>query len=306
MFDTIDIFNAAVWGVSFLILMVKLLQSIRLVPTKSAYIVERFGKYNRTLGPGFHTLLPFIDRVCAVQSLKEETIDVPSQECFTKDNVKVEVDGVMYITVENPERSTYGVTDYRYAATQLAQTTIRSVIGLLDLDKTFEERDVMSSRVVETLSEAGHLWGIRVSRYEVKNIVPPSTVTDAMEKQVSAERERRAIIAKSEGTMQSQINHSEGIKEQMINQSEGEKQKRINEAEGEAQEILAIAKATASSLEKVGSAISIAHGEEAVRLQLSQKYLSKYAELAKEETSVLLPADLTQLDDLLDSVGLKK
>lgn len=300
----INIFNFLVWGITFLILIVQFMRSIRMVPTKSAYVVERLGKYSRTLGPGFHALMPFLDKVCYIQSLKEEAIDVPPQECFTKDNVKVEVDGVMYIVVENSVKASYGVTDYRIAAIQLAQTTIRSVIGTLELDRTFEERNVLSSRVVETLAEAGQSWGIKVNRYEIKNIVPPHTVTEAMEKQVSAERERRAIIAQSEGVMQAQINRSEGIKTQLINQSEGEKQKKINEAEGKSQEIFTIAEATAESIEKLGSAIAENQGEEAIRLQLTQKYLQQLGELAKNETEILLPVDISNLDDLLKSVGL--
>ncbi|MCP4298924.1 MAG: paraslipin [Proteobacteria bacterium] len=300
----IDIFNFLVWGFTFLVLIVQFMRSIRMVPTKSSYVVERLGKYSRTLGPGFHALLPFLDKVSYIQSLKEEAIDVPPQECFTRDNVKVEVDGVMYIMVENSVKASYGVTDYRIAAIQLAQTTIRSVIGTLELDRTFEERNVMSSRVVETLAEAGQSWGIKVNRYEIKNIIPPHSVTEAMEKQVSAERERRAIIAKSEGVMQAQINKSEGIKMQLVNQSEGEKQKKINEAEGKSQEVFAIAQATAESIEKLGSAIAENRGEEAIRLQLSQKYLQQLGQLAKDETEILLPADITNLEELLKSVGL--
>lgn len=297
--------NFAIWGVMFLILIVQLLRSIKLVPTKFAYVVERLGRYHRTLGPGFHTLLPFLEKVTYIQTLKEETIDVPPQECFTNDNVRVEVDGVMYISINDPVKASYGVVDYRYAAMQLAQTTIRSIIGTLELDKTFEERDMISGRVVNVLTEAGELWGIKVHRYEIKNIVPPKTVQDAMEKQVSAERQKRAIISQSEGVMQSRINKSEGHKTSLINQSEGEKQKRINEAEGKANEILALAAATAESIELVGNAVHQEHGEHALLLQLSQKYLERLGALAKPETTVLLPADLTNLDKLLESLGIK-
>jgi len=299
-----SIFTFLVWGISFIILIIQFFRSIRLVPTKSAFVVERLGKYHRTLGPGFHALIPFVELVTHIQSLKEETIDVPPQECFTKDNVQVEVDGVMYIKVDNPERASYGVTDYRNAAIQLAQTTIRSVIGTLELDRTFEERDVLSSRVVETLTDAGQAWGITVHRYEIKNILPPSSVTEAMEKQVSAERERRAIIAESEGLMQSRINRSEGMKMQLINQSEGEMQRQINEAEGKAKEIHTIALATALSIEKVGKAIQGDQGEDAIKLQLTQKYISQYRELAQETTEILLPADISNLGELLAGMGL--
>jgi regulator of protease activity HflC (stomatin/prohibitin superfamily) len=301
---TEQIVNFAIWGVLFITLIVQLVRSIKLVPTKFAYVVERLGLYNRTLGPGFHALLPFLEKVTYIQTLKEETIDVPPQECFTNDNVRVEVDGVMYISINDPVKASYGVVDYRYAAMQLAQTTIRSIIGTLELDKTFEERDMISGRVVNVLTEAGELWGIKVHRYEIKNIVPPKTVQDAMEKQVSAERQKRAIISQSEGVMQSRINKSEGHKTSLINQSEGEKQKRINEAEGKANEILALASATAESIELVGNAIHQEHGEHALLLQLSQKYLERLGGLAKPETNVLLPVDLTKLDKLLDSLGL--
>ncbi len=302
--DILSIVNLVVWGVLFLTLVLQLLKSIKLVPTKSAFVVEKLGKYNRTLGPGFHTLVPFFDRVRYIQTEKEQTIDVPPQECFTKDNVRVEVDGVMYISVNDPEKASYGVTDYRYAAAQLAQTTIRAIIGTIELDRTFEERDMISGRVVEVLSDAGEVWGIQVHRYEIKNIVPPKSVQEAMEKQVSAERERRAIIAESEGKMQSQINRSEGLKMELINKSEGEKQRQINEAEGKASEILALATATAESVEKIGSAIHEEHGETSYNLQLSQKYVDQIGGLAKSGTNILLPADLTRLNDLLDALGL--
>jgi regulator of protease activity HflC (stomatin/prohibitin superfamily) len=302
--DFSSIFSFAIWGVLFLSLIVQLLRSIKLVPTKSAFIVERLGKYSRTLGPGFHALIPFLDKVTYIQTEKEESIDVPPQECFTRDNVRVEVDGVMYISVSEPVKTSYGVVNYRYAASQLAQTTIRSIIGTIELDRTFEERDMISGRVVEVLTEAGEFWGITVHRYEIKNIVPPKTVQVAMEKQVSADRERRAIIAESEGKMQSRINRSEGVKMEMINQSEGQKQRSINEAEGKASEILAIATATAGSIEALGDAISQDEGETSIQLQLSQKYIEQIGKLAKSETSVLLPSDLTKMDELLKSLGL--
>ena len=302
--DISQIFNFSIWGILFLTVLVQLVRSIRLVPTKSAMIVERLGKYNRTLGPGFHAMIPFLEKVTYIQTEKEESIDVPPQECFTRDNVRVEVDGVMYISVSEPVKTSYGVVNYRYAASQLAQTTIRSIIGTIELDRTFEERDMISGRVVEVLTDAGEFWGIKVHRYEIKNIVPPKTVQAAMEKQVSADREKRAIIAESEGKMQSRINRSEGIKMEMVNQSEGQKQRSINEAEGKASEIIALATATAGSIEALGDAISQDHGETSVQLQLSQKYLEQIGNLAKSETSVLLPSDLTKMDELLSSLGL--
>ena len=301
-----DVFSAVVWGFLLIFTGVKFLQSIRLVPTQKAYVVERLGRYRATLGPGFHVLAPFLDRVQFIQDLREQTLDVPPQECFTLDNVKVEVDGVMYVSVMDPVKASYGVTNYVFAAIQLAQTTTRSVIGNMPLDKTFEERDVISSKVVQVLSEAGHAWGIRVHRYEIKGISTPETVRNAMEQQVTADRERRALIARSEGEKQSRINKSEGRKMELINRSEGEMQRRINEAEGQAQEIRAIAEATASSLERLGAAATQPGGEEALRVQLVEQYLGQLKHLAKPEAEIIVPADLTKLDDLLASVGLGK
>lgn len=303
-FDWLGSFNFLFWAVIFSIFLTQCIRALKFVPTKSAYIVERLGKYHRTLDPGLHALIPFVEKVTYKQSEKEQSIEVLPQECFTKDNVKVEVDGIMYIRVDSPRKASYGVTDYREAAIQLAQTTIRSVIGTMELDRTFEERDAISARVVEVLSEAGNLWGIQVQRYEIKSIVPPDSVKDSMEKQVSAERKRRAIIAESEGQMIGQINRSEGMKMELINKSEGDKQRQINEAEGKAEAILAIAEATAQSLVQVGEAIAQNNGDESLRLQLSKKYLTQFGQLAKGDTHVLLPADLSQLEELLGSAGL--
>jgi regulator of protease activity HflC (stomatin/prohibitin superfamily) len=300
----VEIFNLVVWGILFLILIAKFFRSIRLVPTQSAFIVERLGKYSRTLNPGFHALVPFIDKVAFILDLKEATVDVPPQECFTRDEVQVEVDGVIYISVIDPVKASYGVTNYSFAAMQLAQTTTRSVIGTLELDRTFEERDLISAKVVEVLEKAGETWGIRVHRYEIKNLAPPLTVKEAMEKQVTAERNRRAIAAQSEGDKQSRINTSEGRRLELINRSEGEMQATINEAQGKAEEIRAIAQATAQSIEMIAAAISMPGGESSVRLQLAEKYLKQLRALADDGTKVLLPADLTNLQQLLDSIEL--
>lgn len=297
-------FSIMVWGIVFIILGYKFIRAIRIVPQRKEYIVERLGKYKKTLKPGFHALVPFLEDVTYIQDLREETINVPPQECFTKDNVKVEVDGVIYISVMNSERASYGITDYRFGAIQLAQTTVRSVIGILELDTTFEERDLINTKILEVLSKASEAWGIKVHRYEVKNIVPPATVKKAMEQQMSAERERRAMISKAEGEKGSRINRSEGIKAELINTSEGEMQRRINEAEGKAAEIEGIATATAAAIEKVAEVISGKGGSEAVQLRLTEQYLEKLGFLGKSDTSVLLPADLTNLDELLKSVGL--
>ena len=296
--------NLGVWGICFGILILQFFRSIRVVPTAKAYIVERLGKYSRTLGPGFHALLPFLDRVAFIQDLREMSITVPPQVCFTKDNVQVEVDGVIYISVVDPVAASYGIDDYLVGTIQLGQTTTRSVIGTLELDRTFEERDIISSKIVEVLSEAGQLWGIRVHRYEIKNIVPPTTVKNAMEKQVTAERERRAIIATAEGEKESRISRSIGMKTELINLSEGEMTRRINEAEGKASEIQSIAEATADSIEKLADAITQQGGDDGVRLQWSQKFRTQLGYLAEAETSVLLPADLTRLDELLGSLHL--
>jgi regulator of protease activity HflC (stomatin/prohibitin superfamily) len=299
-----EIFNVVVWGVFFLIVIVGFFRAIRLVPTKRAFIVERLGKYRITLRAGFHALVPFVDKVTFQLDLKEETVDVPPQDCFTKDEVKVEVDGVMYISVVDPLRAAYGITDYRTAAVQLAQTTIRSVIGTIELDRTFEERELISARVVQVLSEAGENWGVQLHRYEIKNIAPPESVRVAMERQVTAERDRRALVAKAEGDRQSRINRSEGDKMELVNLSQGDMQSRINEAEGQSGAILALAEATAESIKVVARAVSQPAGEQAMRLQLVERYLSSLSQLARSDVNVLLPADLSQLDGLLAGAGL--
>ena len=297
-----DLIALAIWGVLFLYLAKKFFQAICLVPTQSAYIVERLGKYRCTLEAGFHLLLPFIDRVAFIQDLKEETIDVPPQECFSKDEVNVEVDGVIYIQVVDSVKASYGITDYRFAAMQLAQTTTRSVIGTLDLDRTFEERDIISAKVVDVLDKAGESWGIRVHRYEIKNITPPLTVKNAMELQVNAERERKAILAKSLGDKASRINRSEGLKTEMINISEGEMQRRINSAEGKAEEILAIARATGDSITKVANAISQPGGKQALDMQLSEQYLQQMKGLSQENRKVILPANMLDFNEWLSGI----
>ncbi|WP_448567285.1 SPFH domain-containing protein [Thalassotalea ganghwensis] len=300
-----DIAVLVIWGIIFLYLAFKFIQAICLVPTQSAYVVERLGKYRCTLEAGFHLLLPFIDRVAFIQDLKEETIDVPPQLCFSMDEVNVEVDGVIYLQVIDPIKASYGITDYRFAAMQLAQTTTRSVIGTLELDRTFEERDIISAKVVEVLDKVGAAWGVRVHRYEIKNISPPETVKNAMEMQVNAERERRAILAKSLGDKASRINRSEGLMREMINISEGEKQRRINSAEGKAEEILAIAKATGESIKIVAQAIEQPGGEQALNMQLTEQYLDKLKGLNKQTRKVILPNNLLDYQQWLASVGLE-
>ena len=297
-------FNGLVWTVLFLYTAYKFVRCVRMVPTQSAYIVERMGQYHQTLGPGFHVLIPFLDEVRYIQDLKEESMDVPPQLCFTTDNVQVEVDGILYMSVVNPVAASYGITDFRFGAIQLAQTTTRAVIGTLELDRTFEEREAISAKVVQVLTEVSHGWGIQVHRYEVKNIAPPASVRDAMERQMGAERDRRALMATADGEKQSRINSSEGKKQEAINRSEGEMQRRVNEAQGRAQETLAIAKATAESIEKMGAALSKPGGLEAINLRLSQQYIQRLSGLGAGQTTVMLSADLTNVDSILDSMGL--
>ena len=301
----LDYISLVFWILLFAFVVIKLFQSLRLVPTKKAYVVERLGKYHRTLEAGFHALIPFLDKVSYKADLKEETIEVPPQECFSRDEVNVEVDGVIYISVIEPVKSAYGVTNYRYAAVQLAQTTTRSVIGTLDLDKTFEERDQISARVVEVLENAGAAWGIRVHRYEIKNLKPPESVRVSMEKQVTAEREKRAILARSEGDKEAKINLSEGLKMEMINRSEGEMTRQINEAEGKAQEILTLAKATAQSISDVAKAVSVEGGEEALKLQVAESFLKKMRALAKDSTRIILPANAADFNGWLKRLDLE-
>lgn len=303
--DIMDKLILGFWTLVFIIVLYKFIRSVRLVPTQKAFIVERLGRYHKTLDAGFHALVPFFDQVVAEQDLKEYTIDVPPQECFSVDEVNVIVDGVIYLSVIDPAKATYGVTDYVFAAVELAQTTTRSIIGKLDLDRTFEERDLISSKVVEQLNQAGANWGIRVLRYEIKNITPPITVQKAMEKQVGAERERRAILAKSDGDKQAKINMSEGKKMEMINLSEGEMQRKINESQGSAEEIMLIAKATADSIKKIAQALTIKGGDEAFKLKLTEKYFQKIRHLADANVEVIMPGKLQNFDDWVKNLGFK-
>jgi regulator of protease activity HflC (stomatin/prohibitin superfamily) len=301
----IDLINIVFWGGLFLWAVSEFIKSIKMVPTQKAYIVERLGKYRNTLDAGFHALIPFVDKVTFIQDLKERTIDVPPQDCFTKDEVNVIVDGVIYMSVIDPGKASYGVTNYSYASIELAQTTTRSIIGTLDLDSTFEERDLISSKVVEVLNQAGDIWGIRVHRYEIKNITPPHTVQNAMEKQVNAERERRAILAKSEGDKEARINMSEGKQMEMINISEGQMQRRINEAQGRAQEIMTLASATAESISKIADVLSSPGGEDAFELKLKEKYLRQMQFLADGTVDIILPGALNNYESWVENLGIK-
>ncbi|MFT4675504.1 MAG: regulator of protease activity HflC (stomatin/prohibitin superfamily) [Reinekea sp.] len=300
-----DTFNVAVWAIIFITVIFQFFRSLYFVPTKMAFIVERFGRYQRTLEPGFHAIVPFVDKVSDRVNLKEMTVDVPPQYCFSKDEINLQVDGVIYLAVEDPSKASYGIVDYMDAAVQLARTTTRSVIGTLDLERTFEERDLVSSKVVEVLNTAGRAWGIRVLRFEIKNILPPASVNEAMERQVTAEREKRAILAKSLGDKQSRINVSEGVMTETINVSEGDMQQLINEAEGKAQEILTIAKATSESIEKIGAAIHAEGGEASIRLQLAEKLFTKVGTLADATTRVVLPANVADFNGWLRMADLE-
>lgn len=265
---------------------------IKIVPQRSAYIVERLGKYNDTLTAGFHILIPFIDRVAYKHTLKEQAIDVASQSCITRDNITVEVDGILYLQVVDPMKASYGIDHYGFASIQIAQTTMRSIIGKLELDKTFEERDTINTVIVQAVDQASDPWGIKVTRYEVKNITPPQSIKDAMEKQMRAEREKRAIIAESEGQKQAKINVAEGDKQELIARSEGEKQKRINEAQGKAAEIESIAIATATGLREIASAIQSQGGIDAVNLRVAEQYLQEFGKLAKQNNTMIIPSNM--------------
>jgi len=278
-----------------------LLSTIRIVPQRQAYIVERLGKYRKTLNAGFHIIVPFIDKVGYKHSLKEQAIDVESQICITRDNISVEVDGILYLQVIDPAKASYGIDNYKFASIQIAQTTMRSVIGKLELDTTFEERDTINVSIVQAVDKASDPWGVKVARYEVKNITPPKSIKDAMEKQMRAEREKRATIAESEGDKQAQINRAEGEKQERIKHSEGERQKRINEADGKAAEIEAVALATAMGIKEIAKAIGSDHGDSAVNLRIAEQYLGEFGKLAKTNNTMIIPSDLSDIAGIIAS-----
>ena len=269
------------------------------VPQQSAYVVERLGKYAATLDAGCHMLVPFIDRIRYKHSLKEAAIDIPEQVCITRDNVQVSVDGILYLKVLNPQRASYGISDFHFALIQLGQTTLRSEIGKIELDRTFEERTNINIQVVNELDKASEAWGVKVLRYEIKNITPPKGVLDAMEKQMRAEREKRAVILTSEGERDAAINQAEGEKQQVIKASEAKKQQQINEAEGAASAILAIAQATAEGLRKVAETIQVPGGQEAVQLRVAEQYITKFGELAKTTNTLILPATVSDVGSMI-------
>ncbi|MAB25792.1 SPFH domain-containing protein [Pseudomonas neustonica] len=294
---------ATILSLAFLVLViVTLAKTARIVPQRSAFIVERLGKYAKTLEAGFHLLIPFVDRVSYKHTLKEEAIDVPSQACVTRDNIQVVVDGVLYLQVVDPKLASYGINDYRYASMQLAQTTLRSVVGKIDLDKTFEERETINVQVVQALDEAAKPWGVKVLRYEIADIELPATILDALEKQMRAERERRAVVAQSEGEREAKINVSEGQKQETINLSEADKQRQINEAEGKAREIELIATATAEGLRRVAEAINTEGGQEAVSLRVAEQYVKEFGKLAQTNNTMILPAELSNIGSAVAAI----
>jgi regulator of protease activity HflC (stomatin/prohibitin superfamily) len=287
-----------------LLVVVALIKTARIVPQRQAHVVERLGKYHKTLEAGFHILIPFIDRVAYKHSLKEMAMDVPPQFCITKDNIAIEIDGLLYMQVLDAKLASYGIDNYYYAASQLAQTTLRSEIGKLELDRTFEERDTINAQVISALDKASEPWGLKITRYEIANIKPPQSVQDALEKQMRAERERRATIALSEGQREAQINVAEGQKQEVIKQSEAKKLSQINEAEGKAREIELLANATAQGIVQIASAMQAPGGKDAVNLRIAEQYIIQFGNLAKETNTLILPQNLSDIGGVV--AGLAK
>ena len=290
-------------GLIILLVLITISKTAKVVPQKTAFIIERLGKYKTTLEPGFHILFPWIDKVAYKHTLKEQAVDVAPQVCITRDNISVEVDGILYMQVMDPVKASYGINEYRFASTQLAQTTMRSIIGKMDLDKTFEERELINATIVSAVDKASDPWGVKVTRYEVKNITPPQSIRDAMEKQMRAEREKRATIAESEGDRQAKINRAEGEKASMIAQSEGEKQKKINVAEGRAAEIEKVAMATAKGIRAIGMAIEEPGGKNAVNLRIAEEYLQEFGKLASTNNSIIIPSNLSDIAGIIKSAS---
>jgi len=295
MFDQIVYLVIAVGAVIFVT------RAIKIVPQQHAWVVEKLGRYDRTLTPGLSFVVPFIERVAYKHSLKEVPLDVPSQVCITKDNTQLQVDGILFFQVTDPMRASYGSSDFISAITQLAQTTLRSVIGKMELDKTFEERDAINAQVVTSLDEAAMNWGVKVLRYEIKDLTPPAEILRAMQQQITAEREKRALIAASEGRRQEQINIATGEREAFIARSEGEKQAEINTAQGEAAAILAVAEASAEAIRKIASAIQSPGGEQAVQLKVAEKAVEAYAQLAQKNNTMIVPGNMTEVSALIAS-----
>ncbi len=274
-------------------------QTFKIVPQQNAWVVERLGKYDRTLTPGLKFVIPFVERVAYKHSLKEVPLDVPSQVCITKDNTQLQVDGIIYYQITDPMRASYGSSNYVFAITQLAQTLLRSVIGKMELDKTFEERDAINASVVNALDEAAQNWGVKVLRYEIKDLTPPAEILRSMQAQITAEREKRALIAASEGRKQEQINIATGEREAFIARSEGQRQAEINNAQGEAAAIIAVAEATADAIRKVAEAIRLPGGEQAVQLKVAEKAVEAYAQLAQKNNTMIVPGNMSEVSALI-------
>jgi regulator of protease activity HflC (stomatin/prohibitin superfamily) len=288
-----------VFGFLAILVLIVIAKTAVVVPQQSAFVIERLGKYSGTLHAGFHVLVPFIDVIRYRHTLKEQSSDIPAQVCITRDNVQVGVDGILYLKVLNPERASYGIGDYHFAISQLAQTTLRSEIGKIDLDRTFEERTNINTAVVTELDKASESWGVKVLRYEIRNITPPGDILAAMEKQMRAEREKRAVILSSEGTRDAAINTAEGEKQQVIKASEARRQQQINEAQGQAEAILTVANATAEGLKKVGSAIMMEGGYDAVRLRVAEQYVAQFGQLVQGSTNLVLPANIGDIGAMI-------
>ncbi|MFB0909185.1 MAG: regulator of protease activity HflC (stomatin/prohibitin superfamily) [Spirosomataceae bacterium] len=288
----------AVLAITILVLVV-IMMAVKVVPQQRAYIVERLGKFHSSLQPGINFIIPFVDRMAYKHSLKEQAYDIQEQICITRDNVQVRVDGVIFLQVIDPMKASYGINDFVFAVTQLAQTTMRSEIGKIDLDKTFVERMAINTAVVDAIDQAAIGWGVKVLRYEIRNISPPQTVLMAMEKQMQAEREKRAVVLESEGRKQASINVAQGQKERVVLESEGLKFQQINEAEGEANAILAVAQATADSIRLVADAIQTNKGMEAVQLRVAEQYIEQFGNLAKEGNTMIIPANLTDVSSII-------
>ena len=292
-------FSTSVALVLFVVAVIFIFQTFKIVPQQNAWVVERLGKYDRTLAPGLEFVIPFIERVAYKHSLKEVPLDVPSQVCITRDNTQLQVDGIIYFQVTDPMRASYGSSNYVLAITQLAQTLLRSVIGKMELDRTFEERDTINAHVVSALDEAARNWGVKVLRYEIKDLTPPAAILHAMQAQITAEREKRALIAASEGRRQEQINIATGQREAFIARSEGEKQAEINKAQGEAAAIIAVADATSEAIRKIAEAIRSPGGEQAVQLKVAERAVEAYSQLAQKNNTMIVPGNMTEVSALI-------
>ncbi len=277
------------------VIVIALIKTAKVVPQRQAVVIERLGKYSRTLDAGFHLLIPFIERVAYRHNLKEIAVDVPSQMCITKDNIAVEIDGILYMQVLDAKKASYGIENYEFASIQLAQTTLRSEIGKLELDRTFEERENINAHIIDAVDRASEPWGLKITRYEIRNINPPQSVKDALEKQMRAERERRAVVAHSEGEREAKINIAQGDKEERIKHSEAKKLQQINEAEGKAQEIALLAEATAAGIERIAASIQAPGGQEAVSLRIAEQYVQQFGNLAKTNNTMILPSNLSDV-----------